>query len=127
MLLRGVPARPGAVLAVAQSLGYVRETNYGRLFDVRVTATPSNLAFTGLPIASAHRQSVPGPGADRQLLHCLGGAATAVNPGWSTASRPRASAPGGPGGVRDPGRHAGDVRLCGRHRRPARDPAGDRP
>ena len=51
MLLRGVPAEPGAVLAVAGSMGYVRETNYGRLFDVRVTATPSNLAFTGLPIA----------------------------------------------------------------------------
>jgi hypothetical protein len=39
-----------AVLAVAASLGYVRETNYGRLFDVRVESPPSNLAFTSLPI-----------------------------------------------------------------------------
>jgi gamma-butyrobetaine dioxygenase len=40
----------GGVLAVAASLGYVRETNYGRLFDVRVESPPSNLAFTSLPI-----------------------------------------------------------------------------
>src|SRR3984957_15652371 len=36
LLLSDVPTEPGAVLAVASSLGYVRETNYGRLFDVRV-------------------------------------------------------------------------------------------
>jgi gamma-butyrobetaine dioxygenase len=35
LLLRDVPTEPGTVLAVAASLGYVRETNYGRLFDVR--------------------------------------------------------------------------------------------
>jgi gamma-butyrobetaine dioxygenase len=75
MLLRGVPARPGAVLAVARSLGYVRETNYGRLFDVRVTATPSNLAFTGLPIAPHTDNPYRDPVPTVQLLHCLAGAA----------------------------------------------------
>jgi hypothetical protein len=29
-------------LEAAQSLGYVRETNYGRLFDVAVVADPAN-------------------------------------------------------------------------------------
>ena len=43
------------MLSVAGTLGYVRETNYGRLFDVRVEATPANLAFTGLPIRAAYR------------------------------------------------------------------------
>src|SRR5438034_10768077 len=36
VLLSGVPGEPGRVLEVAASFGYVRETNYGRLFDVRV-------------------------------------------------------------------------------------------
>jgi gamma-butyrobetaine dioxygenase len=75
LLLRGVPAEPGAVLTVAQSLGYVRETNYGRLFDVRVTATPSNLAFTGLPIAPHTDNPYRDPVPTVQLLHCLAGAA----------------------------------------------------
>ena len=45
-LLRGVPASPGMVLEVAVTFGYVRETNYGRVFDVRVEPDPDNLAFT---------------------------------------------------------------------------------
>jgi len=57
-LLRDVPCRPGTVLAVAASMGYVRETNYGRLFD------------------NPYRDPVP----TVQLLHCL---ATAVNGGDS--------------------------------------------
>ncbi len=65
MLLTGVPTEPATVLGVAATFGFVRETNYGRLFDVRVEATPANLAYTGLPIGPAHRQSVPGPGPDR--------------------------------------------------------------
>src|SRR6185437_2239986 len=46
VLLSGVSAVPGRVLEVAASFGYVRETNYGRLFDVRVKPAPGNLAFT---------------------------------------------------------------------------------
>ena len=37
--------------AVAETFGYVRETNYGRIFDVRVVADPANLAFTSRAIA----------------------------------------------------------------------------
>src|SRR5262249_42378682 len=50
VLLRGVPAGPGTVLEVAAELGFVRETNYGRLFDVRVEPAAANLAFTARPI-----------------------------------------------------------------------------
>jgi gamma-butyrobetaine dioxygenase len=70
-LLRDVPAEPGTVLTVAAGLGYVRETNYGRLFDVRVEATPSNLAFTGLPIAPHTDNPYRDPVPTLQLLHCL--------------------------------------------------------
>ena len=79
-LLRDVPCRPGTVLTVAASMGYVRETNYGRLFDVRVEATPANLAFTGLPIAPHTDNPYRDPVPTVQLLHCL---ATAVNGGDS--------------------------------------------
>jgi gamma-butyrobetaine dioxygenase len=79
-LLRDVPARPGMVLTVAASMGYVRETNYGRLFDVRVEATPANLAYTGLPIAPHTDNPYRDPVPTVQLLHCL---ATAVQGGDS--------------------------------------------
>jgi gamma-butyrobetaine dioxygenase len=46
VLLREVPAEPGMVLTVAGSFGYPRETNYGRLFDVRVEPDPDHLAST---------------------------------------------------------------------------------
>jgi gamma-butyrobetaine dioxygenase len=79
-LLRDVPCRAGAVLDVAASMGYVRETNYGRLFDVRVEATPANLAYTGLPIAPHTDNPYRDPVPTVQLLHCL---ATAVEGGDS--------------------------------------------
>ena len=74
-LLREVPCEPGAVLSVAASMGYVRETNYGRLFDVRVAASPANLAYTGLPIAPHTDNPYRDPVPTVQLLHCLATAA----------------------------------------------------
>jgi gamma-butyrobetaine dioxygenase len=41
MLLRGVPAAPGALADVVASFGYIRQTNHGRVFDIRVEATPA--------------------------------------------------------------------------------------
>ncbi len=76
MLLTGVPAQAGAVLEVAATFGYVRETNYGRLFDVRVEAAPSNLAFTGLPIGPHTDNPYRDPVPTIQLLHCLANAAS---------------------------------------------------
>ena len=71
LLVRAVPIEPGMVLKVARSFAYVRTTNYGDLFDVRVEPQPVNLAFTGRAIAphtdNPYRDPVPGI----QLLHCL--------------------------------------------------------
>jgi len=75
VILHDVPSVPGAVLAVAKSLGYVRETNYGRLFEVRAEPTPANLAFTRLPIASHTDNPYRDPVPTVQLLHCLYAAA----------------------------------------------------
>jgi gamma-butyrobetaine dioxygenase len=73
-LLRGVPVTPGAVLDVAAGFGFVRETNYGKLFDVRVEATPTNLAFTGLAITPHTDNPYRDPVPTVQLLHCLSNA-----------------------------------------------------
>ena len=45
------PPVSGTVLEVARSFGFVRETNYGTLFDVRVEPDPNNLAFTAVPLS----------------------------------------------------------------------------
>ena len=72
--LRDVPLRDQAVLAVAAQIGYVRETNYGRVFDVRPVAEANNLAYTSLGLRvhtdNPYRDPVPG----FQLLHCLAAA-----------------------------------------------------
>ncbi|WP_033222388.1 2-trimethylaminoethylphosphonate dioxygenase [Kitasatospora phosalacinea] len=70
-LLRGVPAEERQVLRVARSFGYVRETNYGELFDVRVEPDPANLAFTGRAIAPHTDNPYRDPVPTLQLLHCL--------------------------------------------------------
>ena len=70
-LLRGVPASAGMVTAVVETFGYVRETNYGRLFDVRVVADPANLAFTSRAIAPHTDNPYRDPVPTLQLLHCL--------------------------------------------------------
>jgi gamma-butyrobetaine dioxygenase len=71
VLLRDVPARPGQVLEVAASFGFVRETNYGRLFDVRVEPQPGNLAFTSRRILPHTDNPYRDPVPTLQLLHCL--------------------------------------------------------
>ncbi|WOV90807.1 MAG: TauD/TfdA family dioxygenase [Candidatus Zeuxoniibacter abyssi] len=70
-VLRDSPREEGAVCKIAEWFGYVRETNYGRLFDVKAIANPNNLAYTGmaLPVHTDNPYRDPPPGL--QLLHCL--------------------------------------------------------
>ena len=71
VLLDDVPRRPGQVLDVIARFGYVRETNYGALFEVRTRVDANNLAYTnrglGCHLDNPYRDPVPGV----QLLHCL--------------------------------------------------------
>ncbi|MFI9648375.1 TauD/TfdA family dioxygenase [Streptomyces sp. NPDC052040] len=71
MVLRGVPLREQQVLAVAETFGHVRETNYGKLFDVRVEPDPNNLAFTSSAITPHTDNPYRDPVPTLQLLHCL--------------------------------------------------------
>jgi gamma-butyrobetaine dioxygenase len=95
VLLRDVPAEPGRVLEVAASFGYVRETNYGRLFDVRVETAPGNLAFTSRAIRPHTDNPYRDPAPTVQLLHCLRAAGeggdTGLVDGFAAAAELRAT------------------------------------
>jgi gamma-butyrobetaine dioxygenase len=94
VLLHDVPAEPGTVLQVAASFGFVRETNYGRLFDVRVEPAPDNLAFTSQAIRPHTDNPYRDPVPTVQLLHCLrtadDGGDTGLVDGFAAAAALRA-------------------------------------
>jgi gamma-butyrobetaine dioxygenase len=96
-LLQDVPAVSGEVTRVAALFGYVRETNYGRLFDVRSVVNPTNLAYTGLGLSCHTDNPYRDPVPTLQLLHCLtssaeGGDSVVVD-GFEVAAHLRATAP----------------------------------
>jgi gamma-butyrobetaine dioxygenase len=70
-LIEGSPVTPDTVLDVVATFGFVRETNYGKLFDVRIEPDPNNLAFTGLAISPHTDNPYRDPVPTMQLLHCL--------------------------------------------------------
>jgi gamma-butyrobetaine dioxygenase len=79
-----VPPVDRTVLQVGSTFGFVRETNFGPLFEVRSVPAASDLAYTSLPLDphtdNPYRWPVPGV----QLLHCLvnetsGGLSTLVD------------------------------------------------
>ena len=70
-LLHGVPVEPGFVDVVAGLFGAVRETNYGRVFDVSVVVGATNLADTALPLSPHTDNPYREPTPTLQLLHCL--------------------------------------------------------
>jgi gamma-butyrobetaine hydroxylase len=74
-LLTGCGTEPGTVLRVTELFGYVRETNYGRLFDVKTVVSPTNLAFTGLGLGAHTDNPYRDPTPTLQLLHCLASSA----------------------------------------------------
>jgi gamma-butyrobetaine dioxygenase len=74
-LLSEVPASEGYVVKIAETFGFVRETNYGRIFDVRIEEKATNLAFTGLAISPHTDNPYRDPVPTLQLLHCLSNAA----------------------------------------------------
>src|SRR5262245_14811456 len=80
-LLSEVPTLAGTVTEVAETFGYVRETNYGRIFDVRIEENANNLAFTGLAISPHTDNPYRDPVPTLQLLHCLTNAAVGGDSG----------------------------------------------
>ncbi len=69
--LRGGPIENGALCQVAELFGYIRETNYGRWFEVRTAINPSNLAYTGLGLQAHTDNPYRDPVPTLQILYCL--------------------------------------------------------
>lgn len=84
VIIRDLPTHPECILEVAARFGHVRETNFGRLFEVYSRPGSNDLAYRPVPLGAhtdnPYREPVPGV----QLLHCLvnetrGGLSTLVD------------------------------------------------
>ncbi len=95
-LLKNVPPVEETIFNVVSLFGFVRETNYGRLFEIRAEANASDLAYTPVPL-SVHTDNPYGdPCPTLQLLHCLvqadQGRITVVADGFYAADKLRREA-----------------------------------
>ncbi len=93
----GGPVASGSLCDIAALFGFVRETNYGRWFDVRAEIKPSNLAYTGLGLKAHTDNPYRDPVPTLQILYCLensadGGDSLVVD-GFRAATRLRTEAP----------------------------------
>lgn len=69
--VEGGPVEEGALFRIVDLFGYVRETNYGRNFEVRTEVNPSNLAYTGLGLQAHTDNPYRDPVPSVQVLYCL--------------------------------------------------------
>jgi len=65
------PVQDLALMEVINLFGHVRETNYGRHFEVRTEVNPVNLAYTGLGLQAHTDNPYRDPVPTLQLLYCL--------------------------------------------------------
>lgn len=70
-ILSDVPCINGQVLKVIEKFGFVRNTNYGPLFEVRTEVNANNLAYTNLGLGCHLDNPYRDPLPSIQLLHCL--------------------------------------------------------
>jgi [2-(trimethylamino)ethyl]phosphonate dioxygenase len=98
-LLTGLPTESGFLCKVADLFGYVRETNYGRWFEVRAEVNPNNLAYTNLGLQAHTDNPYRDPVPTMQILACLentvdGGDSIVVD-GFAVASHLKRESPRG--------------------------------
>jgi gamma-butyrobetaine dioxygenase len=96
-VLRGAPREDGEVARVAELFTYVRETNYGRVFDVEVKVDAMNLADTSMALSLHTDNAYRVPTPTVQLLQCLvsdvAGGETALADGFRAVETLSESAP----------------------------------
>ncbi len=83
-MLRGTPAKPGALHEITAHFGRISSTNFGTLFDVRTEATPTDLAYTPVALTAHLDQPYRSPTPGLQFLHTItndapGGSSTIVD------------------------------------------------
>lgn len=97
--LTGGPLRDGDLFEVVDLFGYVRETNYGRKFEVRTEVNPTNLAYTGLDLQAHTDNPYRDPVPTVQVLYCLessaAGGENMVVDGFACARRLQQESPQG--------------------------------
>ena len=71
VFLAGAGDAGGAVERAVARFGHVRETNYGRLFDVREEARPSHLAYSAVGLELHTDNPYRDPEPTLQLLHAI--------------------------------------------------------
>ncbi len=95
--LENGPVADLALMRVVDLFGYVRETNYGRHFEVRTEVNPTNLAFTGLGLQAHTDNPYRDPAPTLQVLYCLessaAGGENMVVDGFRAAERLKAEDP----------------------------------
>ena len=67
----GCEKKSGTVIKIAKLFGYVRETNYGKWFDVKSKLNAVNLAYTNLGLQAHTDNPYRNPVPTMQILHCL--------------------------------------------------------
>jgi len=98
-VMTDAPTTSGALCKVAELFGYVRETNYGRWFEVRAEVNPSNLAYTNLGLQAHTDNPYRDPVPTLQVLACIentveGGESSVVD-GFAVAAALQAENPEG--------------------------------
>ena len=94
-----VPTASGSLCQVVDLFGYVRETNYGRWFEVRAEVNPNNLAYTNLGLQAHTDNPYRDPVPTLQILACIensvdGGESVVVD-GFKVAERLKTESPTG--------------------------------
>ena len=89
--MTGGKIESGALIQIADLFGYVRETNYGKWFEVRSEINAINLAYTNLGLQAHTDNPYRDPVPTIQILYCLensasGGDSTVVD-GFNAAIR----------------------------------------
>ena len=89
--INGCEKKTGTVIKIAKLFGYVRETNYGKYFDVKSKINAVNLAYTNLGLQAHTDNPYRNPVPTIQILHCIKnstkGGATKVIDGFKAALR----------------------------------------
>ena len=91
--LTGGPVETGALFQVVDLFGYVRDTNYGRHFEVRTEVSPTRSSLHRTRASGAYRQPYRDPCPTVQVLYCLessaAGGENMVVDGFAAAQRLR--------------------------------------
>lgn len=84
IIFSGVPSQSREVIKVGNTFGFIRDTNFGDLFDVRSVPNANDLAYTAVELGAHTDNPYRSPVPTIQLLHCLtnetsGGLSTLVD------------------------------------------------